>query len=215
MEAQLEFAVRSDIEQLIDQLASDHPVERERARKSLVQIGHDAVIPLIHELKSPSNRTCWEATKALGAIREMAAATDLAENLDHDDGGIRWATAEALIALGDEGLKQTLVTLLTKASSGDLRRAARHVIWHFGHFARRIPAAASGAIQRLYTGRGHPASGAEGPAMVDVWRPLGCYVNFIAFTSSAWLILSGDTVRYSIPSFFSADRGCRINRQAS
>jgi HEAT repeat protein len=136
MDAQLEFAVRSDIEQLIDQLASSNPTERERARKSLVQIGHDAVIPLIHELKSPSNRTCWEATKALGAIREVAAATDLAENLGRDDGGIRWATAEALIALGDEGLKQTLVNLLTKASSGDLRRAARHVIWHFGHLPR-------------------------------------------------------------------------------
>jgi HEAT repeat protein len=136
MNAELEFAVRNDIEQLINQLASDNPTEREQARKSLVQIGHEAVIPLIHKLKSTSNRTCWEATKALGAIREMAAATDLAKNLNHDDGGIRWATAEALIALGDEGLKQTLVALLTKASSGDLRRAARHVIWHFGHFPR-------------------------------------------------------------------------------
>jgi HEAT repeat protein len=177
MDAQLEVAPGSEIEQLIHQLGSDNPTERERARNLLVEIGHDAVIPLIHELKSPSNRTCWEATKALGTIGEMAAATALAENLDHDDGGIRWATAEALIALGQDGLKQTLVTLLTKASSGDLRRAARHVIWHFGHLARgeslrpllarfnafvpgvAIPPAALKALQWMKSGRSDETAG--------------------------------------------------------
>jgi len=133
MDVALDILVRRDIQELIQQLAGKSPVEREGARNALVEIGRASVIPLIHELKSPSNRTCWEVTKALGAIRDSAAATALAENLDHDASDVRWATAEALIAIGRQGLRQTLVALLTKSAASDLRRAARHVIWHFAH----------------------------------------------------------------------------------
>jgi len=133
MDVDLEVPVCEDIHKQIDRLGSNNPTERERARNGLVKVGHDAVIPLIHELTSASNRTCWEATKALKAIGDPAAATALAENLDHDASDVRWVTAEALIALGRQGLRQALVTLLTKSASSDLRRAARHVIWHFAH----------------------------------------------------------------------------------
>jgi len=133
MDAQLEVQSREDVQELIGRLSSNSPTQRERARNALVKIGHDAVIPLLHELRSPSNRACWEATKALGAIRDSAAATALAENLDHDASDIRWVTAEALIALGPQGLRQALVALLTQSASSGLRRAARHVIWHFAH----------------------------------------------------------------------------------
>lgn len=117
----------------IASLDSSDPTKRERARRELEQMGSAAVIPLIDALKCTSSRVCWEAAKALAAIKDPAAANALADALDHDDHSVRWTAADALIALGAEGLKQTLVTLLTNARSYPLREAARHVISHFAH----------------------------------------------------------------------------------
>ena len=139
MGSQLNDLKASEIPRLIAALGSMDPVVRERARVDLVSLGHAAVIPLIHELGSPSSHVCWEAAKALGSLRDPAAATALAATLEHEDGDVRWAAANALIALGSEGLKQTLVTLLTKADSVQTRRAAYHVISHFGHLYRGEP----------------------------------------------------------------------------
>ena len=118
---------------LVETLGSTSPTERERARKRLVAAGHVAVIPLLHQLKVPSDRMCWEAAKALSAIKDPASATALAETLDHTSHDVRWLAAEGLIALGSEGLKQTLVALLTKAKSNEVREGAHHVISHFAH----------------------------------------------------------------------------------
>jgi HEAT repeat protein len=125
--------VHDDIQILIASLASNDPAVRQRSREALVHSSRAAVIPLIAELESPSSRVCWEAAKALGEIKDPAAATALAENLSHHNGDVRWATANALIALGAAGLKQTLTALLTKASSVHTRQAAQHVISHFAH----------------------------------------------------------------------------------
>ena len=118
---------------LVETLASASPTERERARKRLVATGHEAVIPLLHKLNAKSDHVCWEAAKALSEIKDPASANALAETLDHANHDVRWLAAEGLIAIGSEGLKQTLVALLTKAKSNGVREGAHHVISHFAH----------------------------------------------------------------------------------
>jgi HEAT repeat protein len=87
-------------------------------------------------LKEPSERTCWEAAKILGAIGDPAAADALAELLDHENHDIRWVAAESLIAIGREGLKQVLMLLLSKADSVAVQKGAHHVV---SRFAREQP----------------------------------------------------------------------------
>ena len=118
---------------LVETLGSTSPTEREHARKSLVAAGHEAVIPLLHKLKAPSDHVCWEAAKALSEIKDPASANALAETLDHASHDVRWLAAEGLIAIGSEGLKQTLVALLTKAKFNGVREGAHQVISHFAH----------------------------------------------------------------------------------
>ena len=131
--AQLEKTEDKSIALLIAALGSKDPHKREQSREALVSTGHTAVIPLIKELKSSNDQVCWEAAKALGAIKDPAAANALAETLDHNSGDVGWVAAESLIALGSEGLKQTLIVLLTKAGSVPVQRSARDVVSHFAH----------------------------------------------------------------------------------
>ncbi len=123
--------VRDEVVPLLQALEHRDPIKREHARAALVKVGHEAVIPLLRMLNSRKLHVRWEAAKTLSEIRDPSTATALAETLDHDDHDVRWMAAEALIALGNEGLKQTLVALLSKAESVSVREAAHHVLSHF------------------------------------------------------------------------------------
>ena len=48
---------------LIESLPSKSSAVREKSRKQLVDIGHAAVIPLLHSLKDPIEHVRWEAAK--------------------------------------------------------------------------------------------------------------------------------------------------------
>ncbi len=133
MAAQIDRTDDKNIAFLIAALGSKDPHNREQSREALVATGHAAVIPLIEKLKSSNDQVCWEAAKALGEIKDVSAAIALAETLDHDNGDVSWVAAESLIALGSEGLKQTLIVLLTKAGSLPVQRSARDVVSHFAH----------------------------------------------------------------------------------
>ena len=123
--------VSDEVVPLLKALENRDPVKRERARAALVALGHEAVIPLLRMLKSPKHHIRWEAAKTLSEIRDPSTATALAKELDHDDHDVRWMAAEALIALGNDGLKQTLAALLTDAESVRVRESAHHVLSHF------------------------------------------------------------------------------------
>lgn len=92
------------IASLIEGLASKRPAVREKSRKQLVEIGHAAVIPLVHKLKDSTEHVRWEAAKALDAIGDPAAADALVEALNDASDDVRWVAGEALIALGWEGV---------------------------------------------------------------------------------------------------------------
>jgi HEAT repeat protein len=126
--------VGDDVAQLLKTLENRDPIKRERARRALVAVGHDAVIPLLRMLKSPKHHIRWEAAKTLSEIRDPSTATALAKELDHDDHDVRWMAAEALIKLGNEGVRQTLAALLSESESVRVRESAHHVLSHFASF---------------------------------------------------------------------------------
>jgi len=66
----------------------------------MVDIGHAAVIPLLHKSKDPAEHVRWEAAKALEAIGDPAAEDALVETLEDESDDVRWVAGEALIALG-------------------------------------------------------------------------------------------------------------------
>lgn len=179
----------------IKDLARANPTARERARQALVAAGPAAVLPLIQGLADRNDQVSREAARALGEIGDFAAAPALAEALDHPNLDVRWVAANALIALGYAGLKETLTALLTRSSSPEVRQAAQHVIAHFatlpeGEFLLRllgtfdafepgvaIPAAALQAlheVERIHETRlqNRAASGHfKGMTLVpDLWR---------------------------------------------
>ena len=96
------------IESLVVELGCSDGGERLRAREKLVEVGKPAVLALIGALKSPSEKTRWEAAKALGEIRDPRAASALVDSLEDAEAAVRWLAAKALIALGRRGLVAVL-----------------------------------------------------------------------------------------------------------
>ena len=87
------------IKQEIEKLGDDSGETKEAAFRTLVEIGADAVEPLISTLKSETLRE--SAAKALGEIRDKRAIEPLVEVM-HSEGWDRFAAALALTKLGDE-----------------------------------------------------------------------------------------------------------------
>jgi HEAT repeat protein len=122
---------QKSVEALVDALRSKNVAERAKTRQKLVALGHVAVLPLLRRLGDPDEHVRWEAAKALAEIADPAAADALAEAMNDESAGVRWTAGEALIAIGWEGAKQVLVTLLRKSDSTSLCTAAHHVLSHF------------------------------------------------------------------------------------
>ena len=119
------------LESAIEALGSKNAATREKARETLIALGHVAVIPLLHKLDESEEHVRWEAAKALQGIADPASADALAEALGDESAGVRWTAGEALIAIGWEGAKHVLLTLLRKSDSTALCTAAHHVLSHF------------------------------------------------------------------------------------
>jgi HEAT repeat protein len=123
-------AMASDaiIHQLLDRLADRDGLQRQEARERLVAIGRPAVPHLIKALQSPNERVRWEATKALGEIRDPLAAPALVQTLEDEASAIRWLAAKGLIVLGRAGLRPLLKALEGHSDSLWMREGAHHVL---------------------------------------------------------------------------------------
>ena len=160
------------ISSLVAELSKEDGAARERARHSLVAIGAPAVACLIEALASRNDLLRWEAAKALGDIRDPAAAPALVAALEDEVFDVRWLAAKGLIALGGEGLVPLLQALVERSDSLWLREGAHHV---FHDLARgrpdlrdilrpllaaledvqpslQVPVAAKAALNKLITG---------------------------------------------------------------
>jgi len=70
--------INTDIESLIEDLASKDGMIRQKAREALVDLGNPAVSSLNHALlNSKLDRVRWEAAKALGGINDAGSIPSL------------------------------------------------------------------------------------------------------------------------------------------
>lgn len=119
---------QDELKALIAALSNDDPVEREKARASLVAAGSESVPPLVRRLSDSNDHVRWEAAKALEQIADPLTAPALAEALGDENMDVRWVIGEGLIALRREGLFATLSMLMTHCHSIWVRDGAHHVL---------------------------------------------------------------------------------------
>jgi HEAT repeat protein len=122
-------ATHTDVHSLITRLSNRDIKVREHARRDLVNRGEPAVAPLIAALAHPNGNVRWEAAKALGELRDPAAAPALIETLEDRRFDVRWLAAEALISLGPAGVPALLRGLQSAPWDAQwLRQGAHHVL---------------------------------------------------------------------------------------
>jgi hypothetical protein len=120
-----------EITKLIETLKNEDRTKHEQARYALIQIGRGATPFLIELLEHGNHHTRWEAVKALGGIKDPAAAPALVEALMDDSIEIHWAASEALIALGKSALPSLLKGITKHFDSYRFRHGAYHILHVF------------------------------------------------------------------------------------
>lgn len=116
------------INKLINDLKSKDGIKRQMARIALVEIGDEAIHPLIALLYSQEDHTRWEAIKAIGQIGSANSIPVLINFLKDDEFDIRWLAAEGLINIGQPSIKPLVSSLLKDYRSVFLREATHHVL---------------------------------------------------------------------------------------
>lgn len=118
---------KQDTEALVAELACDDVIRCQKARRSLVALGHEAVPPLVEALSSEKKWVRWEAAKALSQIGDPAATEPLVRALNDKEFDVRWLAAEGLITVGKNAVVPLLRALIDNPQSIWLRRGAHHV----------------------------------------------------------------------------------------
>jgi HEAT repeat protein len=124
---------QQEIADLLAQMASHSGIERQHARERLVAFGKPAVAPLIEALADDRDVVRWEAAKAFTDLHDLRATPALVRGLEDSDGDVRWLVAEALVGLGQAGLKSLLEALIQHPGSVELRDGAHHVLHSLRH----------------------------------------------------------------------------------
>jgi hypothetical protein len=118
-----------EVSTLIKQLGSKDPVERQKARETLVKRGGPEVTrALCAELTDPRPHLRWEAAKGLTAIGDPVASLGLLHALEDNNQDVRWVAAEGLVALGEHGLLTVLSGLTRRARSPEFCESAYHAL---------------------------------------------------------------------------------------
>ncbi len=120
----------TNIESLMDMLASKEGATRQKARESLITLGKPAVPFLIRTLRnSKLDHLRWEAAKSLGSIYDTRAIPSLVKALEDSDHDVAWLAAVALRKFKKAAWPQLLNILIkSKPDSILLRQGAHHVL---------------------------------------------------------------------------------------
>jgi HEAT repeat protein len=116
------------VSSLVEELTCNDVIKCQKARRSLVAVGHQAVPSLVKALKSKKEWVRWEAAKALGQIGDPAAIGALIDALQDEMFDVRWLAAEGLIGIGPRSLVPLLYKLTEQPDSLFLREGAHHVL---------------------------------------------------------------------------------------
>jgi hypothetical protein len=118
------------VESLMDMLASEDGVIREKAREALVALGKPAVSSLTRALQdSKLDQVRWETAKALGSINDASSLPSLVKALEDSNSDVAWVAADALKTFRKAAWPPLLQALIkSKPDSVALRRGAHHVL---------------------------------------------------------------------------------------
>ena len=122
--------IGTNLESLMNLLASKNGATRMKARKSLVALGKSAVPSLTRTLQnSKEDHVRWEAAKTLGAIGDVRSILALVSALEDSDQGVVWLAAEALGKFKKVAWPPLLRALVkSEKDSVSLRLGAYHVL---------------------------------------------------------------------------------------
>ena len=120
----------TNLESLMEMLASKDGLTRTKARKSLIALGKPAVPSLIRTLQnSKMDHLRWEAAKTLGAIGDTKAIPPLVKALEDSDHDVAWLAAIALKKFKKAAWPTLLRALIKRRSDSVLlRQGAHHVL---------------------------------------------------------------------------------------
>lgn len=118
---------KRDIDTLMTELICEDIIRCQRARRSLVKMGHRAVPSLVKALGRKRNWVRWEAAKALSQIGDPTATEALIKLMGDKEFELRWLAAEGLIAIGKKAVVPLLRALIDEPKSVWLREGAHHV----------------------------------------------------------------------------------------
>ncbi len=124
----------NNTEVLIKLLENTDDKERRKARKSLVNMGKKAVLPLSLVMENSNvYKARWEAAKALGEICDPRSIPSLVKALNDKESDVAWLAAKALQKFKKAAWPELLNSLVNQgAVSVPLRRGAHH-IFHKQH----------------------------------------------------------------------------------
>lgn len=119
---------KQDMETLINDLTCEDIITCQKARRSLVAIGHKAIPSLVKALGSKKNWVRWEAAKALSQIDDPQVIEPLIKALEDRQFDVRWLAAEGLINIGKRAVVPLLKALIANPKSIWLREGAHHIL---------------------------------------------------------------------------------------
>jgi len=122
------FMEEQEIHEQIQNLSSLYPEVRRKAHLRLVQIGDEAIPPLITLLHEGNRQLANEAIHILGEMTGPASPKSLVGCLQDESPLARWDATKALILLGRAGLVALMEALVAHYDAIWLRDAARDVL---------------------------------------------------------------------------------------
>jgi HEAT repeat protein len=117
-----------DLNALVDDLNCESSIKCRNARMALVEMGHEAVDPLVTALEHGKEFIPLEAAKALGNIGNPKAVQALIQALEDPRFEVRWEAAEALVRTGRKSVVPLLNALVARGDSDWMRDGAHHVL---------------------------------------------------------------------------------------
>ncbi|XUW99983.1 MAG: HEAT repeat domain-containing protein [Dehalogenimonas sp.] len=124
----MEPQLKNKIDSLISLLDCEDSIQCQKARRQLIKIGKPAVPALIAAASTGSMMPRWEAMRALGSIGGEDAMNALISHLGDADAGIRWASADSLVKIGERALMPVLKALIDNGKSLPFRDGAHHFL---------------------------------------------------------------------------------------
>ena len=106
----------TNIEKLVEQLASRDVLKRMRARESLVKVGAKAVPSICRLADSENNEMRWECAKTLAEIADPKSIHTLIRLLEDPKEGTRWDAAVGLINVGSQAVEPVLRAIIERST---------------------------------------------------------------------------------------------------